>query len=112
MLGFLGMATLPGMLITDWYAAGIGHEFGLEGTQAVESHMESTMWGIAGFGMPMPSSASALCLPLITIALSRAGRMPWWSVGVIVPLRGVPVRQPTVRSPLRSPRSSCAATPC
>ncbi len=50
-LAFLGMTTLPGMLITDWYAAGIGHEFGLEGTLAVEKHMQGTMWGIAGFGL-------------------------------------------------------------
>ena len=82
-LGFLGMTTLPGMLITDWYAAGIGHEFGLEGTLAVEAHMQDTMWGIAGFGLPA-FIGTALCLPLITIALSRAGRMPWWSVGVVV----------------------------
>jgi len=82
-LAFLGMTTLPGMLITDWYAAGIGHEFGLEGTLAVEAHMQDTMWGIAGFGLPA-FIGTALCLPLITIALSRAGRMPWWSVGVVV----------------------------
>ena len=82
-LGFLGMTTLPGMLITDWYAAGIGHEFGLEGTLAVEAHMQDTMWGIVGFGLPA-FFGTALCLPLITIALSRAGRMPWWSVAVVV----------------------------
>ena len=82
-LGFLGMTTLPGMLITDWYAAGIGHEFGLEGTLAVEAHMQDTMWGIAGFGLPA-FIGTALCLPLITLALSRAGRMPWWSVTVVV----------------------------
>ena len=56
MLAFLGMTTLPGMLITDWYAAGIGHEFGLEGTLAVEEHMQDTMWGIAGFGLAGASS--------------------------------------------------------
>ena len=82
-LGFLGMTTLPGMLITDWYAAGIGHEFGLEGTLAVEAHMQDTMWGIAGFGLPA-FIGTTLCLPLITLALSRAagcpgGRRPWWS---------------------------------
>ena len=82
-LAFLGMTTLPGMLITDWYAAGIGHEFGLEGTLAVEKHMQGTMWGIAGFGLPA-FIGTALCLPLITLALSRAGRMPWWSVAVVV----------------------------
>ena len=49
LLAFAGMVTLPGMLITDWYASAIGHEFGLEGTQAVESYMESTMWGVARF---------------------------------------------------------------
>jgi len=83
LLAFAGMVTLPGMLITDWYASGIGHEFGLEGTQAVEAYMQDTMWGIAGFGLPA-FIGTALCLPLITIALSRAGRMPWWSVAVVV----------------------------
>ena len=80
------MMTLPGMLITDWYAAGIGHVYGLEGTTAVEDHMQATMWGIAGFGIA--SMAGFLIgTPLSTIALCG----PVWCAGgpspaVIVPL--------------------------
>ena len=66
------MVTLPGMLITDWYASAIGHEFGLEGTQAVEQYMESTMWGVPGFGIAA-MAGFVIGVPLSVVALLRAG---------------------------------------
>jgi len=86
LLAFAGMVTLPGMLITDWYASGIGHEFGVEGTQAVEAYMQDTMWGIAGFGIA--SMAGFLIgTPLSVIALMRAGLVRWWTLpAVVLPL--------------------------
>ena len=85
-LGFAGMVTLPGMLITDWYASAIGHEYGLAGTQAVETYMESTMWGIAGFGIAA-MAGFVIGVPLSVVALIRAGLVRWWTLlAVIVPL--------------------------
>ena len=86
LLAFAGMVTLPGMLITDWYASAIGHEFGLEGTQAVESYMESTMWGVPGFGIAA-MAGFVIGVPLSVVALLRAGLVRWWTLlAVIVPL--------------------------
>ena len=86
LLAFAGMVTLPGMLITDWYASAIGHEFGLEGTQAVESYMESTMWGVPGFGIAA-MAGFVIGVPLSVVAMVRAGLVRWWTLlAVIVPL--------------------------
>jgi hypothetical protein len=86
LLAFAGMVTLPGMLITDWYAAGIGHEFGLDGTQAVESYMQDTMWGVAGFGIAA-MAGFVIGVPLSVVALLRARLVRWWTLpAVVVPL--------------------------
>ena len=82
-LGFLGATTLPGMLMSDWYVAGIGHFYGLEGTTAVEDHMFATMWGIKGFIVP-GMLGCALALPLATIALWRARLVRWWAFGAVL----------------------------
>jgi hypothetical protein len=96
MLAFAGMVTLPGMLITDWYASAIGHEFGLEGTQAVESYMESTMWGVPGFGIAA-MAGFVIGVPLSVVALIRGGLVRWWTLlAVIVPLVALFVSQGAV----------------
>jgi hypothetical protein len=85
-LGFHGMTTLPGMLITDWYASAIGHEFGYAGTHAVETYMQDTMWGVAGFGIAA-MLGFVVGVPLSVVALMRAGLVRWWTLpAVIVPL--------------------------
>ena len=82
-LGFLGATTLPGMLMSDWYVAGIGHFYGLEGTTAVEDHMFATMWGIKGFIVP-GMLGFALALPLATVALWRARLVRWWAFAALL----------------------------
>ena len=82
-LGFLGATTLPGMLMSDWYVAGIGHFYGLEGTTAVEDHMFTTMWGIKGFIIP-GMLGFVLALPLATIALWRARLVRWWAFAAVL----------------------------
>jgi hypothetical protein len=82
-LGFLGATTLPGMLMSDWYVAGIGHFYGLEGTTAVEDHMFATMWGIKGFIVPA-MLGFALALPLATVALWRARLVRWWAFAAVL----------------------------
>lgn len=82
-LGFLGATTLPGMLMSDWYVAGIGHFHGLDGTLAVEDHMFATMWGVKGFIIP-GMLGFVLALPLATIALWRARLVRWWAFAAVL----------------------------
>src|SRR4029078_3258547 len=79
LLAFAGMVTLPGMLITDWYASAIGHEDGLAGTQAVESCMEANVWGVTGFGVAA-MAGFVIGVPLAVVALIRAGLVLWWTL--------------------------------
>ena len=85
-IGFAGMVTLPGMLISDWYQAGIGHFYGQQGVKQVEDQMIGTMWGLKGFmvfGIPLPCRSPP-----------PGSGGPGWSAGG--------------RSPPRSPRSWCS----
>ena len=83
-IGFAGMVTLPGMLLSDWYQAGIGHYYGLEGVKQVEDHMFTTMWGLKGF-MVFSVPGLALALPLAAAGLWRAGLVRWWSFAATIP---------------------------
>src|SRR4051794_31469423 len=102
-LGFLGMVTLPGMLLSDWFEAAIGHYYGLAGVHRVEDHIMSTMWGLKAlmvFGIP----SLALALPLAAAGLWRAGKVRWyafaatiapsWSSWPVPPLGGAPCSPP------------------
>ena len=82
-IAFAGMVTLPGMLISDWYQAAIGHSYGLEGVNAVEDRMIGTMWGLKGF-MVAGFPGLALALPLAAAGLWRAGLVRWWSFAAAV----------------------------
>jgi hypothetical protein len=76
-VGFAGMTTLPGLLIVDYYDSAIGQAYGVEGALAVEKQMES-MWGLPVFALP-GMLGLFLSLPLIGIALWRAGVIRWWA---------------------------------
>jgi hypothetical protein len=82
-IGFAGMVTLPGMLISDWYAAAIGHSYGLGGVKEVEHQMTSTMWGLKGF-MVVGFPGLAFALPLAAAGLWRARLVRWWSFAATV----------------------------
>jgi hypothetical protein len=98
LLAFAGMVTLPGMLITDWYASAIGHEFGYAGTHAVETYMEDTMWGVIGFGIAS-MAGFIIGVPLSVVALMRARLVRWWTLpAVVVPLVALFVSQGAVWS--------------
>ncbi len=77
-LGFVGMTTLPGLLFTDWYDSAIGQVYGTEAVSAVQEKMSETMWGIPLFTTP-GMVGFMLALPLMTIALWRAGVVRWWA---------------------------------
>ncbi len=81
-VGFVGLATMPGLLVLDWYDSAIGQAFGTEGNAAVAARLE-TMWGPAVFiGPGFP--CIVLALPLAALALWRAGRAPWWGIAAAV----------------------------
>ncbi len=102
LLGFAGMVTLPGMLITDWYASAIGHLYGPDGVTAVEDYMRAGMWGVAGFGIAA-MAGFVIGVPLSVLALMRAGLVRWWTLpAVIVPLVALFVSQGAVWASLVS----------
>jgi hypothetical protein len=78
LIGFLGVATMPGLLLSDWFDSAIGAAHGLEGHHAVTRAMEG-MWGIPVFTAP-GIVALLLALPLATLTLWRAGLARWWGL--------------------------------
>jgi hypothetical protein len=78
LLGFVGMTTLPGLLIVDFYDSAIGQLYGVDATAAVSEHMSTTMWGAAALAMP-GMIGFMLALPLAALALWRAGLARWWA---------------------------------
>ena len=84
LVGFVGMTTLPGLLFSDWYDSAIGQVHGGgEAVQAVQTQMSDTMWGIPFFTLP-GIAGLLLALPLISIALWRAGIVRWWAFAAVL----------------------------
>jgi hypothetical protein len=77
-LGFVGMTTLPGLLIVDYYDSAIGQLYGVDATVAVEDHMQATMWGATALALP-GMVGFMLGLPLAALAVWRAGLVRWWA---------------------------------
>ncbi len=75
-IGFVGVATMPGLLLADWFDSAIGAAHGLQGHHAVYAAMDQ-MWGIAVFTTP-GIVALFLALPLAMLTLWRAQRARWW----------------------------------
>jgi hypothetical protein len=76
--GFVGMTTLPGLLMVDYYDSAIGQLYGVDATVAVADHMTATMWGAAALAVP-GMIGFMLALPLAALALWRAGLVRWWA---------------------------------
>lgn len=83
LVGFAGMTTLPGLLFIDWYDSAVGQLYGVEGVTAVEDRITDTMWGVVPFALP-GIVGLMLALPLITIALWRAGVVRWWAFAAVL----------------------------
>ena len=81
-IGFLGVSTMPGLLLSDWFDSAIGAAHGPEGHQAVLDAMEG-MWGIPVFITP-GIVALFVALPLAMITLWRAGLARWWGLAASV----------------------------
>jgi len=81
-LGFAGIATLPGLLFIDWYDSAVGQVAGPETTAEVAQVMES-MWGVPVFTLP-GIVGLMLALPLVALAGWRAGVVRWWGPFAVV----------------------------
>jgi hypothetical protein len=82
LFAFLGLTTLPGFLLTDFYDIAIYGELGGDAWDAVSTSMENmpgaTVLFVTGF------FGFLLALPLASLAAWRAGRFPLWVPIVVI----------------------------
>lgn len=81
-LGILGLTTMPGFLIVDFYDSTIGREIGVEEAVRVGDQIEE-MWGLAVIG-GTATLGFILSLPIAAAAAWRAGLVRWWAPAAIV----------------------------
>jgi hypothetical protein len=72
----LGLTTLPGLLVTDFYDVAIYGKLGGDAWQTVNDRL-GELPGTIVFLLSTIVSAT-LALPTALFALFRAGRLPWW----------------------------------
>jgi hypothetical protein len=72
----LGLTTLPGLLVTDFYDVAIYGKLGGDAWQTVNDRLEE----LPGTIIFLFSSilGATLALPTALLAAFRAGRLPWW----------------------------------
>jgi hypothetical protein len=85
LLAFLGISSLPGFLLADFYDSAIGQVHGVDGALAVEGSMEG-MWGLGVLGLT-GIAGFLLCLPVAVLAAWRAGLLRWWAA--VAPIAGI-----------------------
>ncbi len=81
-IGFLGVSTMPGLLMSDFFDSAIAAAHGLEGHREVYAAFEG-LWGVQAFTAP-GILGFFLALPLTMITLWRAGLARWWGLGAAV----------------------------
>ena len=81
-LGFVGLSTMPGLLMSDWFESAIGQAFGPAGHAAVVEHLDA-MWGVPVMTMP-GMICLVLALPMTALTLMRAGLVRWWAPVAVV----------------------------
>ena len=82
LIGFLGVSTMPGLLMSDFFDSAVVAAHGVEGHGEMMDAMEG-MWGIQPFIMP-GIVGLFLALPLAMITLWRAGLARWWGLAAAV----------------------------
>lgn len=75
-LGFLGLTTLPGFLLTDFFDIAIYGELGGDAWQRVNDRIEELPGAIVMFTTGF--FGFALTLPIALLAAWRARMLPWW----------------------------------
>jgi hypothetical protein len=78
LIGFLGLSTMPGLLMSDFFDSAVTSAHGLEGHHEMMDAMEG-LWGIPAFIMP-GIVGLFVALPLAMISLWRAGLATWWGL--------------------------------
>lgn len=86
-LALLGITTMPGFILADFYDSSIGQLFGVDGAIQVEERMEG-MWALVAMGST-GALGLVLALPLATLAAWRGGLLPWWAAAA--PTAGIGV---------------------
>jgi hypothetical protein len=81
-LGFVGISTLPGLLVVDFYDSAIGQVAGVQTTAQVNEAAEG-MWAVAAIVTP-GIVGFVLSLPLAAVAAWRAGLVRWWGPVAVV----------------------------
>jgi hypothetical protein len=81
-LGFVGISTMPGLLMADWFDSAIGQAVGADGYAAVVERLDA-MWGVPVMILP-GTICLALALPLTAVTLMRAGLVRWWALAAVV----------------------------
>ncbi len=81
-LGWLGLASLPGLVFVDFYDSAIGQAVGVDAALEVQAVMEG-MWGIPVFALP-GIVGFVVALPLAVVAAWRAGLVRWWAPAAAV----------------------------
>lgn len=83
LLGWVGISTLPGLLVTDFYDSAIGQVAGPETSLRVSELMGDTMWGVQALLVP-GLVGFVLALPVAALAGWRAGLLRWWAPLAVV----------------------------
>ena len=78
----LGMTTLPGFLLTDFYDIAIYGELGGDAWDAVDDRIQEPPGG--GDHVPDRLPRFLLTLPVALLAAWRAGLLPWWPALVVL----------------------------
>jgi hypothetical protein len=81
-IGFVGLSTMPGLLMADWFDSAIGQAVGAEGYAAVTERLDA-MWGVPVMILPGTISL-VLAMPLAAVTLMRAGLVRWWALAAVV----------------------------
>ena len=76
LLAVLGLSTLPGLVLTDYMLVGVEHAAGLDAAFNAQEATEN-LPGFTALAVPA-FLASMLAVPIATLALWRAGLVPWW----------------------------------
>jgi hypothetical protein len=76
LLAVLGLSTLPGLVLLDYFSVAVEHVSGLEAAVNTEDALEK-LPGFAALTVPALISAM-LAVPVATLALWRARLVAWW----------------------------------
>ncbi len=78
-LGAIAAISMPGLMISDMFFAGIANHVDVDTADAIGKEIQSQQWALKTYITPGILSLF-LCLPVGFGALVRAGKARWWSI--------------------------------